>query len=145
MTSRHPWRWATGIVVAVLLAATAYSYYTLNEALRGDYETRRVVQMVEDYVKTHEGNWPKSWEDLRDTETAKQLLPLDLSYWRRYTRVDFTMQSERLIRDPEMIYQAVMPMSGKYILYPHAKQDLDTVMQAIREAKGSPTPPARMP
>jgi hypothetical protein len=130
-------------VVLVLLSAAAWFYYTVNEALRGDYETIRVTQMVEDYVKTNEGNWPTSWEDLDRTDTAKRFLPRDSSYWRRYTTVDFTIQSEQLIADPELIYHAVMPVSRNYVVYPHARQDLDRVMKAIREARRQPTLPAR--
>lgn len=64
MKLKHPWRWTIASLFAILLLAAAVSYYRLNEALRGDYETARVIQMVEDYVKTHDGNWPASWEDL---------------------------------------------------------------------------------
>lgn len=115
----------------------------MTEALRGDYETIRVTEMVEDYVKTHEGNWPRSWEDLDGTDTAKRFRPLDSSYWRRYTKVDFTIKSEQLVVDPELIYHAVMPVSGSYLVYPHARQDLDKVMRAIREANRPPTTPTR--
>ena len=144
MRPKHPWRWVVGSVAAVALSGAAFFFYTrLNEALRGDYRTIRVTEMVEDYAKTHNGNWPMSWEDLDGTETAMRLAPLDSSYWRKYTTVDFTVRSEQLISDPELIYLAVMPISGKYFVYPHARRDLDKVLQAIREAKRSPTPPAR--
>ena len=143
MRRKHPWRWAFGIVVAVLLSAAAFAYYRVNEALRGDYETILVIQLVEDYVKMHHGNLPLSWKDLDGTEMAKRLAPLDSSYWRRYTRVDFTLTSEQLVEHPDMIYQAVTPLSGRYHVYPHARRDLDGLMQAIRDARRSPTTPAR--
>jgi hypothetical protein len=143
MRPKHPWHWAIGSFVAVLLLAAAFFYYSFTEALRGDYETIRVTQLIEDYVKTHEGNWPSSWENLDGTETAKQLAPLDSSFWRKYTTVDFTVRSERLLGNPDLIYRAVMPVSGEYLVYPHAKQDLDRVMRAIRESKGPPPPPSR--
>ncbi len=130
-------------MVASLLLAAVYLYWRVNEALRGDYETIRVVQMVEDYVKIHDGHWPLSWEDLDGTETAKYLAPLDSSYFRRYTTVNFALTSEQLIANPTLIYDAVRPLSGKYHVYPHARQDLDRVMQAIREAKKPPTTYAR--
>jgi hypothetical protein len=143
MRSKLPWPWVIGSLVAVALSAAAFLYYRFNDALRGDYETIRVAEMIEDHVKAHEGNWPTSWEDLDRTETAKRLAPLDSSYWRKYTTVDFTVRSEQLVGDPELIYRAVMPVRGEYVVYPRARQDLDRVLQAIREAKRSPTPRAR--
>lgn len=143
MRLKHPWRWSAGIVVAVVLSAAAFFYYRIKEALRGDYETIRVTQMIEDYVKTHNGNWPQSWEDLDGTETARRLAPLDSSYWRRYTGVDFTLTSEQLVEHPDLIYEAVTPLSGRYHIYPGARRDLDGLMGAIRETKGRPAPPAR--
>ena len=128
-----------------MLSAATLLFYKLNETLRCDYETIRVTQMIEDYLTTHEGNWPLSWEDLDGTETAKQFAPLDSSYWRKYTTVDFTVRSEQLLSDPELIYNAVMPVSGEYFVYPHARRDLDRVLQAIREAKRLQRPPARWP
>ena len=77
-------------MVASLLSAAVYLYWRVNEALRGDYETIHVVQMVEDYVTTHDGRWPLSWEDLDGTETAMYVAPLDSSYFRKYTTVLLT-------------------------------------------------------
>ncbi len=144
MTQKHPWRWTVGVVLASLLLAVVYFYWRVNDALRGDYETIRVVQMVEDYVKMHDGHWPLSWEDLDGTETAKHLAPLDSSYFRRYTTVNFALTSEQLIANPTLIYDAVRPISGKYHVYPHARHDLDSVMQAIRDnCQIERTPPTR--
>jgi hypothetical protein len=135
MKPRYILRWTAGILALVMVVTVAVFYYQFNERMRGEYETIRVTQMVEDYVKSHEGNWPKSWEDLDGTETAKRMNWADSSYWRRYTKVDFTVQSEQLIADPKLIYRSVLPMNGEYHVYPDAKMDLDKVMEAIREAK----------
>lgn len=142
MKLKHPWLWTAAIVIAVLLFVAAYLYYRLNEALRGDYVTAGVILIVEDYVKTHDGNWPVSWEDLDGTEEARARRQAS-SYWRRYTRADFTLTSEQLIRNPGLIYDAVKPVKGKYIVYPNAKLLLDDLMQAIRDARKSPTTPTR--
>jgi hypothetical protein len=68
---------------------------------------------------------------------------LDSSYWGKYTTVDFTIRSEQLIANPDLIYRAVMPSGGGYHVYPHARRDLDSVMKAIREGKGPPTTATR--
>ncbi len=142
MKLKHPWLWTVVIVSAILLLVAAVFFYQFNEALRGDYETARVIRIVEDYVKTHDGTWPASWEDLDGTETA-HAARLDSSYWRRYTHVDFTLTSEQLIANPDLIYDAVKPLSGEYIVYPHPRQNLEQVMQAIRDAKKLPRPSGR--
>jgi hypothetical protein len=142
MKLKHPWLWLAGTLAVILLSAAAVFFYQFNEALRGDYATARVIQTVEDYVKTHDGSWPTSWEDLDGTETA-HATRLDSSYWRRYTHVDFTLTSEQLVEKPDLIYDAVKPLSGEYIVYPHARQNLEGVMQAIRDARKSPTPSGR--
>jgi hypothetical protein len=94
--------------------------------------------MVEDHVKTHDGEWPSSWDDLDRTETAMHSAPLNSSYYRQYTNVNFTLTAEQLIANPALIYGAVMPITGHYSVYPHARSDLDGVMQAIRDAKLHP-------
>jgi hypothetical protein len=82
--------WMIGIAVVVVIFLAAFAYYRLNEQLRSEYETIRVVEMLEDYVANHDGNWPSSWQDLDATETAKQLSS-DSSYYRRYTAVNFSL------------------------------------------------------
>jgi hypothetical protein len=142
MKLEHPWRWAIGSLVVVVLSAAAFLGYDIGESLRSDYGTAGVIRIVDDYVRTHGGNWPSSWGDLDATEAARRSQSSS-SYWRKYTRVDFTLTSEQLIENPDLIYDAVTPLSGEYFVYPNAREDLDRVMQAIRDARKSPTAPAR--
>ncbi len=105
------------------------------QQIKSEYETIRVVQMVDDYVGTHDGDWPSSWEDLDGTDAAKRNAPRGSSYFRRYTTVDFTLTTEQLIGNPELIYDAVTPLTHKYMVYSHARRDLNGVMQTIRQAR----------
>ena len=89
-------------ITALLLLVAAYAYYRINEQLRCEYETIRVVQMVSDYVKSHDRKWPTSWDDLDATETARES-KLDSSYYKKYTVVDFTFTSEQLLENPSLI------------------------------------------
>jgi hypothetical protein len=135
MKMKHPWHWILGSLAVILLLVAAFIYCWLKETLRGDYETIRVVDLVEDYIKTHDGNWPSSWDDLDGTEKAKFYSPLNSSYWRNYTKVDFTLTSDQIIEQPDLIYTAVLPMSGEYYIYPHAKRDISRLIQTIHETK----------
>ena len=134
MRPKHPWRCTIAGFVVLMLCTAAFLYYRLNESLRRNYETIRVVQIVEDYVRTHDGKWPSSWEDLEGTETFKQSSS-SLAYFQRYSAVDFSLTSEQLLEKPELIYNAVTPLSGEYLCYPNARRDLDRVLQTIRDAR----------
>lgn len=114
-----------------------YGIYQYLQQVKSEYETVRVVQMVEDYVKSHDGQWPSSWQDLDETKTGKRLGSRS-SYYRQFAAVDFSCHSEQLLRDPAAIYEAVTPVSRRYVMYPHAKQDLDRVLQTIRDARMAP-------
>jgi hypothetical protein len=133
MRLRHPWRWAIGGLVAIVVSAAAFVYYRLNESLRRHYEPVGVIAMVDDYVRTHDGKWPSSWEDLEGTETFKRR-GCGLAYFQRYTSVDFTLTSEQLIEKPGLIYHAVTPIDMD-ICDQQARQYLDRVLQAIRDAR----------
>lgn len=123
--------WIVGSAVVITLSAVAYGYYRFNEAMRCDYYTVDVILMVQDYVETHDGNWPSSWEDLEGTEHYKGR-GLELSVYPQYSRVDFTLTSDQILEDPSLIYQAVVPSSGKYICYPDARLHLDRILDTIR-------------
>jgi hypothetical protein len=125
-------------VAAILMGLGGYVFcelYRFYQQVKSEYETIRVVQMVEEYVKTHDGRWPSSWQDLDATETAKYNAPLDSSYYRKYAVVNFALTREDLRQDPRLIYRAVLPLSGCYSVYPHARNDLDNVMELIRRSK----------
>ncbi len=134
MRPEHPWRWLILALIAVLLSAAALLYYQLTQAFRRGYETVAVIMFVEDYVKTHEGKWPTCWEDLENTETFERRGGR-LSYYQRYTTVDFTLTSEQLIERPELIHHAIAPAEGASIGPPHTQDFYDAVLQAIRDAR----------
>ncbi len=121
-----------------MLCTAAFLYYRLNESLRRNYETIRVVQIVEDYIRTHDAKWPSSWEELEDAETFKETSKQSgcrLAYFQRYTAADFSLTSEQLLEKPERIYNAVTPANGEYVCYPNARRHLDRVLQAIRDVR----------
>ncbi|GMU24890.1 MAG: hypothetical protein AMXMBFR13_49610 [Phycisphaerae bacterium] len=53
--------WTVLIGAGVALSLAAHSLYRLMEDIKSEYETIRVVQMIEDSVTAHDGNWPSSW------------------------------------------------------------------------------------
>jgi hypothetical protein len=142
MKPTNLWQLAIKTALAIVLLGgmlLVYGIYQYLQQVKSEYETVRVVQMIEDYVKSHGGQWPSSWQDLDETEVGKQCGSRS-SYYQQFAAVDFSCRSEQLLRDSAAIYEAVTPVSRRYVMYPHAKQDLDRVMQAIRDARMPPEP-----
>ncbi len=120
------------VTIALVIAV---EYFRLQEALRGDYYTVDVMLMIKDYVETHEGNWPSSWEGLEETDRFRQR-GIEMSHYRPYAKVDFSLTSDQLMQQPESISEAVRPVSGKFICYPHAADHLQEILRAIQNKRG---------
>jgi len=131
MKPRRAVRW---IITALVVAGAGWmvvSLFNFNERLKAEYGTIRVVQAVEEYVAGHRGRWPSSWTELDETHVARECGGLV----RNYTNVDFSLTTEDILADPDLIDIAVTPVTGKYEIYPHAHRDLNRVLQAMRDAR----------
>ena len=95
--------------------------------------------MVDDYVETHDGSWPSSWNDLEATDRCRER-GLAISVYPRYTSIDFTLTSDQLIEEPDLIFQAVSPSSGEYICYPDARLLLGRILETIRRERSTQKP-----
>src|SRR5262245_16780438 len=90
--------------------------------LKYEYETIEVVNGLRKYIETHDGEWPKAWADL---EMARNMS--------EFTTVNFNLTSSQILQNTQLLYSAVLPKTGMYLTYPHAKSDLDRVLEMIRE------------
>ncbi len=120
-----------GGIVATVLLGLGYGYYRLNEALRCDYYTLDVIVMVEDYVESHDGKWPSNWNDLEGTDRYRGR-GLEMSAYLPYVSISFTLTSDQILEEPDLIYQAVLPSSGEYVCYPDARLHLEHILETIR-------------
>ncbi len=128
------WKWTIGCALVAVVLIAAIGYFRLNEALRGDYYTLDVMLMVKEYVETHDGQWPSTWGDLEETDRFKER-GLKMSVYPQFVAVDFTLTSDQLIQEPDLIHHAVCPVGGGYICYPHAGDHLQDILQTIRRER----------
>lgn len=131
-TSRGGRRWLRRLLVAALLAlaaliagAVVYVHW-LGNRVAEEYETARTIRLIKDYVRGHGGQWPRSWEDLPGGKARA-----------KYSIVRFDLTRDELLENKELIYTAVLPRQRIYMIYPHAREQLDSLWKAMREAQAT--------
>ena len=94
--------------------------YAWHEQTKSEYTTAQVIRHVTEFVESHHGQWPQSWSDLPNADHDRQ-----------YVRMRFDVDVDELIRDPDLIHTLIVPTSGVYRTYPHAKQNLDDLRKSL--------------
>lgn len=113
----------TFLVVAFVVAGViSWALYPQISNLKSEYTTASVIRDLDAFVTAHPGEWPNSWRDLGDG--------LDRS---SYTKFRFDLSPDAVLRQPELIYEAVRPIRGVYHTYPHAKSQLDEVLRKMQQ------------
>lgn len=121
----------TLVIAAVLsvLAFAAYELYQFNVELRfigPVYEAIHVINEVIKYVDTHEGRWPRSWDDLPNADLSKLR-----------TRMRFDVDVPELIRDPQKLRAAIQPLRSYYRVFPHSDAYYEDLRFALEDG-GNP-------
>lgn len=113
-----------GLLVAALAVAglIGWALYPKISNLNNEYITAQVIGDLDQYVAAHPGAWPKNWKELGKG--------LDRS---QYTRFRFDLTVEQILAQPELIYDAAQPVTGRYLTYPHAREQLDEVVRKLKE------------
>jgi hypothetical protein len=106
--------------VVSLVAIIAKWIFDWDYRLKSEYATAAVISDVEQFVTSHNGQWPRAWEDLPRSDHA-----------RNYVKLDFNVSIEDLIADRDLIYIAIIPMSGEYHTYPHARRQLEQLRDTL--------------
>ena len=112
-------------VIGLFCALIVRPLVSLDRTLQSEYGTQKVIQVVEQYVRTHGGKWPKSWADLDQAGNSR---------YANYTRVNFDLNSEDLLKNRSLIYSAIAPATGEYVIYPHVRRSLDSLLETISES-----------
>jgi hypothetical protein len=108
---------AAGVVVSAL-AVKGISGWSFQ--MNAEYITAGVIREVTKFAETHQGEWPRTWDDIPGDTRAP-----------RYVHVDFDVDLEQLIDDPERIQRAIQPVTGVYRTYPHARRHLEELREII--------------
>jgi len=103
-----------------ITGAAAKRVYDWNSQLKSEYMTAQVIRDVTQYVRSHKGDWPRSWADIPQSEYARQ-----------YVKLKFDVDPDELVASPNLIQTTIVPMSGEYNTYPHAERQLNELRDEL--------------
>lgn len=141
---RFRWkRWLIGFVlfvVAGLAAAGWFVYRAISAALHAEnglHATRFTIAAVEDYVRKHDGTWPRSWNDL------EQSSPQMRDVYRftdgpdkveEFVSVDFNADPDLLAKQNADEFYAIKPVRPSFENY---RSHLPFLLDALRQTRRS--------
>jgi hypothetical protein len=106
--------------VMALFSCAIAPLYKLNRRLGTEYTTAAVIRDTIDFVESHNGQWPMSWDDIPNGEHAS-----------RFVRMRFDVKVDELIHDPKLIQSTIVPVTGEYHVYPHAEMQLKELREVL--------------
>jgi len=113
------------IFIAAILLAIAYVAAFLVPKLRNmksEYGTVEAIHDLQEFARQHDGKWPTSPADLSGKYPADGEVV-----------IDYTMTSPRLIKNRDLLGEAVRPRSGKFYTYPHYQERLNELYGTLRD------------
>jgi hypothetical protein len=137
-------RWAIRVgafvIVAVGLAICWSLYQGVSASLhaeRGLHASLLTVQLLEDYVVRHDGEWPHSWTDLEGLpprQWAWYEWPKDSREVQRFVAVDFSADPRRLAMEGIEEFDAVRPIGPFYPFKDYGS--VESLLGSLRERIG---------
>lgn len=113
------------LVLPLVIVAAAVCLWIAGariDKMKAEYATAAAIRELTIHVARHHGEWPSSPAELANKPTDE--------VW-----IDFSMSSDRILADPEILKEAVRPKSGSFQTYPHYERDLRSLLETIRKAK----------
>lgn len=124
MTLRRKFlRFGLPLVLILVIGVAVVGFLKKIRQIASEYETVRVIDEVTKYVDTHEGLWPRSWNDLPVSEAIREKV-----------RIRFDVEPSNLIRDHDALRAAIQPLGGDYHTYPHSELHYDDLRSALEDA-----------
>lgn len=111
------------LLIAIVIGIGVILYPKLSN-MSSEYSTGQAVRNLTDYVLENEGKWPGSPSDLDDRYPAGSGV-----------FIDYSVNADKLIENPDKLKEAVRPESGEFYTYPHYQRDLDALLTALVRAK----------
>ncbi|MCS7304755.1 MAG: hypothetical protein NZ602_06585 [Thermoguttaceae bacterium] len=121
------------LIFWLLLFALWRWYQGPREAEARFVHMRHVLAVLTEYVRQHQGAWPRSWEEIEKTPVPPDAPPRH-GAWpdvRAHVKVDFNVDPRKLLQNGPDQFYAVSPKgrcSGDY------REDVQRLLEAIREA-----------
>lgn len=117
-------------IPSILLARMLYfPLFVQMPNLDNEYNTAQVIRDVQDFVESHDGAWPGFWSEIGSGRDRSE-----------FTVVRFDLTTQDFLDDPALIHEAIQPVTGKYVTYPHARRQLEDLQKTIEEMsdRGAP-------
>lgn len=112
-----------GVLVLAAVIGIAAILWPKFDNMGSEYGTVSVIRDIEGYLKAHQGQWPKSPADLGYSANPGKNHPV----------VDYTLDSKRILANPELLDRAIMPKAGRFYTYPHHREDIARLLEVLRE------------
>lgn len=109
------------IVLAALVCVATWIFGPPLLNMKSEYVTARVISDVRIFVEKNDGKWPKSWQDLGGHD------------YTAFTTMNFNLDPDTASRDE--VVDAIQPRSGKYYTYPHAREQLESLYDALAKCR----------
>jgi len=112
-------RLAIGIGCALMLFIGTMLYSIMPKLLnmKAEYNTAAVIRRTDEFVRTHPGQWPRSWADL------------ELNNQDNLTTVNFALNPTNATRTD--VLASIHPPNGKYYTFPHSHRMLECLYSAM--------------
>lgn len=125
------------VVFAVLISViAAYTRFQLGPD-KENYVVRALFSIVENYVETHDGQWPESWEDLeRLPETGEWYEPMNFELAREVASIDFNADVKELAQQSPEQFTAIKPR--KPVLDYRSDPRVTSLLETIRRTNKKP-------
>ncbi len=97
------------LVLAVLVSVVISLYRWHNGVDAQNYAVRVMFSVAEDYVKLHQGAWPRSWDDLEAVPIKGKWYEKSLDYnlVKEHVIIDFDASPEELARQVPAEFHAI--------------------------------------
>lgn len=122
MSTSRKRRWiiiGVALLGLLIIGAVGWPMFVRFRNMRAEYMTAGVIDRVRSHVEKTSGKWPTSWRELNGVDLSD------------CTRVNFQLDPSRATRDE--VRQSIQPRSGEYYTYPHAREKLDALYDALRK------------
>jgi hypothetical protein len=138
-------RWTIRAVllgIVVLVAGGLWCVYLgVSESLHAEnglHATQYTFEAVEDFLKKHDGEWPRSWKQLE--QSSPQMSDVYESVGgpdkvEEFVAVDFDADPDRLAKQTQEEFQAIKPVGSFYGSY---KFRIPSLLESLRQTRHRP-------
>lgn len=108
-------------VASVILSAAAVLIPKFRN-MESEYATAQAIGDLMEYLRSNDGRWPESPDDLGGRYPANGSV-----------HVDYSMTSAGLIKNPSLLKEAVRPGSGRFHTFPHFERMIGELHGVLKE------------